>query len=190
MSDDGRCRDARTASGSGWPRRAASASALDVAAALRAEGGLVGDAAVLDMVEALQLDAVGAGPLETLLRRPGVTDVLVNGPHEVYVDDGSGLQRVSVAFSDDEAVRRLAQRLASSAGRRLDDSAPFVDVRLRDGTRFHAVLAPLASPGTCLSLRMPTRRALTLDALVRLGHGRCRHGTAPGRPGRGSGSPS
>jgi pilus assembly protein CpaF len=141
-------------------------SAQAVAAAMRAEGGLVGDVAVLEMVDALQLDAFGAGPLEPLLRRPGVTDVLVNGPDEVYLDDGAGLRRSEVRFLDESAVRRLAQRLASSAGRRLDDSVPFVDVRLRDGTRFHAVLSPLASPGTCLSLRVPTRRALTLDQLV------------------------
>lgn len=141
-------------------------SARAVAAALRAEGGLVGDAAVLDMVEALHLDAVGAGPLEVLLRRPGVTDVLVNGHREVFVDTGDGLRLSPIAFADDAAVRRLAQRLAAGAGRRLDDSSPFVDVRLRDGTRFHAVLAPMASPGTCLSLRIPTRRALTLDQLT------------------------
>jgi pilus assembly protein CpaF len=141
-------------------------SAREVAAALRAEGGLVGDATVLDMVEALHLDAVGAGPLEPLLRRPGVTDVLVNGPREVYVDDGDGLRLSPISFNDDAAVRRLAQRLAAVAGRRLDDSSPFVDVRLRDGTRFHAILAPMASPGTCLSLRVPTRRALTLEELI------------------------
>jgi pilus assembly protein CpaF len=140
-----------------------------VADALRSEGRLVGDAAVLDVVEALRLDTTGAGPLEVLLQRPGVTDVVVNGPDEVYVDVGNGLQREAIQFSDDSAVRRLAQRLASGAGRRLDDSSPFVDVRLRDGTRFHAVLAPVASPGTCLSLRVPARKALSLDDLVRAG---------------------
>src|SRR4029078_4108122 len=105
----------------------------------------------------------GAGPLEALLRRPEVTDVLVNGHREVFVDAGDGLSLSPVRFADDAAVRRLAQRLAAGAGRRLDDSSPFLDVRLRDGTRFHAVLAPLASPGTCLSLRVPTRQALTMD---------------------------
>lgn len=137
-----------------------------VAAALRAEGRLVGDAAVLDVVDALRRDSVGAGPLEALLRRPGITDVLVNGPEDVYVDSGAGLERTSVRFADDDAVRRLAQRLASAAGRRLDDAAPFVDVRLPDGTRFHAVLAPLARPGTCLSLRVPARLAMSLADLV------------------------
>jgi pilus assembly protein CpaF len=74
-----------------------------------------------------------------------------------------------VRFADDEAVRRLAQRLAASAGRRLDDATPFVDLRLADGTRFHAVLAPLARPGTLLSLRVPPSRVYSLSDLVAAG---------------------
>ena len=145
------------------------ASHAQVASALRAEGQLVGDATVLQVVDALRLESVGAGPLESLLREPGVTDVLVNGHRDVYIDSGQGLRRVPAAFGDDAAVRRLAQRLASNAGRRLDDSAPFVDVRLRDGTRFHAALSPVARPGTCLSLRVPARTGLLLDDLVAAG---------------------
>jgi pilus assembly protein CpaF len=93
----------------------------------------------------------------------------VNGAREVYLDDGSGLRRTSTTFADEASVRRLAQRLAAVAGRRLDDASPYVDVRLPDGTRFHAVLSPPAQPGTCLSLRIPARRSLTLDELVRRG---------------------
>ncbi len=144
-------------------------SPAGVADALRKEGRLVGDAGVLEVVDALRRDTVGAGPLEPLLRTDGVTDVLVNGPSRVYIDAGRGLELTDVRFGDDAAVRRLAQRLASSAGRRLDDASPFVDARLRDGTRFHAVLAPLARPGTCLSLRVPARRVMTLDELVAAG---------------------
>jgi pilus assembly protein CpaF len=140
-----------------------------VAEILRTEGRLVGDSSVLEVVDALRRDIGGAGPLEDLLRLDGVTDVLVNGPRAVYVDRGCGLERTQVEFTDDTAVRRLAQRLASSAGRRLDDASPYVDVRLRDGSRFHAVLAPVARPGTCLSLRVPARRAMTLDGLVHAG---------------------
>src|SRR6478752_782843 len=79
----------------------AEATHAQVAAALRAEGRLVGDSAVLEVVDALRLDSVGAGPLEPLLRQNGVTDVLVNGPREVYVDTGRGLRPVDVAFADD-----------------------------------------------------------------------------------------
>jgi pilus assembly protein CpaF len=140
-----------------------------VARALRDRGRPVGDAAVLAVHDLLRQDVLGAGPLEPLLRTPGVTDVLVNGAAEVYLDRGDGLELTGVRFADDEAVRRLAQRLAASAGRRLDDATPYVDLRLGDGTRFHAVLAPLARPGTVMSLRVPRRRVFTLDELAAAG---------------------
>ena len=140
-----------------------------VAAALRADGGVYGDSVVLSVVEALRSEALGAGPLDSLLAEPGVTDVLVNGPDEVYVDRGSGLERVDVRTGDESAIRRLATRLAAAAGRRLDDATPYVDVRLADGTRFHAVLSPVAAPGTCLSLRVPSRKVFSLDDLVSFG---------------------
>lgn len=140
-----------------------------VAVALREAGRPVGDATVLAVHDALRRDVVGAGPLEPLLELPGVTDVLVNGPAAVYVDRGAGLELTDVCFPDEEAVRRLAQRLAASAGRRLDDATPYVDARLADGTRFHAVLAPVARPGTMVSLRVPSRRVLDLDALIAAG---------------------
>ncbi|MEP6525752.1 MAG: TadA family conjugal transfer-associated ATPase [Nocardioidaceae bacterium] len=140
-----------------------------VAMALRSQGLVHGDAEVLAVVDALRRDTVGAGPLEPLLRLPGVTDVLVNGPRHVYLDRGEGLEPAPVSFLDDASVRRLAQRLASAGGRRLDDATPFVDVRLGDGTRFHAVLSPVARPGTCLSLRVPSQQAFALDELVAAG---------------------
>jgi pilus assembly protein CpaF len=147
-------------------RDAADVTPHRVAAALRASGRPVGDATVLAVHEALRRDVVGAGPLEPLLRLPDVTDVLVNGPDQVYLDRGRGLERTEVRFADDDAVRRLAQRLAASGGRRLDDATPHVDVRLHDGTRFHAVLSPLARPGTVLSLRVPRPRVLSLEDLL------------------------
>ncbi|GAA1477813.1 TadA family conjugal transfer-associated ATPase [Nocardioides aestuarii] len=136
-----------------------------VATALRAAGRPVGDATVLAVHDQLRRDVVGAGPLEPLLRTPGVTDVLVNGPDQVHLDRGQGLEPAGVRFPDDDAVRRLAQRLAASAGRRLDDATPHVDVRLADGTRCHAVLGPVARPGTSISLRVPSQRVLSLDDL-------------------------
>lgn len=140
-----------------------------VADAMRATGRPVGDATVLAVYEQLRRDVLGAGPLEPLLRLPGVTDVLVNGPGEVHLDRGEGLELTEVRFADDAAVRRLAQRLAASGGRRLDDAAPYADLRLADGTRFHAVLAPLARPGTLISLRVPARRSFALEDLVAAG---------------------
>ena len=140
-----------------------------VADALRAAGRPVGDTTVLAVHAALRRDALGAGPLDPLLRLPGVSDVLVNGPDQVWVDRGEGPVLTEVSFPDDDAVRRLAQRLAATGGRRIDDASPYADVRLPDGTRFHAVLAPVARPGTLISLRVPRARAFTLAELVAAG---------------------
>src|SRR3954471_4788376 len=141
-----------------------------VAAAYRQEGGgLRGD--VADVVAALTSEIVGAGPLAGLLADPSTTDVLVNAPDEVWVDRGDGLSRTAVRFTDDNAVRRLAQRLAASAGRRLDDAQPWVDARLAGGVRLHAILPPLAPAGTCVSLRVPRRRVFSLDEVVAVGTG-------------------
>jgi pilus assembly protein CpaF len=147
-------------------REGATLSPAVVARVLRDQGRPVGDATVLAVHDLLRQDVLGAGPLEPLLRLEGVTDVLVNGPDAVYVDRGAGLVRTEVRFADDAAVRRLAQRLAGSAGRRLDDATPYVDLRLADGSRFHAVLSPLARPGTLVSLRVPRARVFTLEDLV------------------------
>jgi pilus assembly protein CpaF len=145
-------------------------TAARVAEALREEGGaLRGDAELLDLLRSLQSEIAGAGPLQPLLADHDVTDVLVNGPDSVWVDRGEGLQRVGVRFPDDAAVRRLAQRLAAPSGRRLDDAQPWVDARLADGVRLHAVLWPVAPGGTCLSLRVPRRRVFALAELVEAG---------------------
>jgi len=145
------------------------ATLASVAQALRHEGVVVGDLAALELVQALRDDLVGAGPLQSLLDDPDVTDVIVNGPHDVCVDRGHGLELTPVQFSSVDDIRLLAQRLASSVGRRLDDAAPTVDARLRDGTRLHAVLPPIAVGCTLVSLRKPARQAMSLADLVKRG---------------------
>ncbi|MGN2634678.1 TadA family conjugal transfer-associated ATPase [Nocardia takedensis] len=144
-----------------------------VAAALRAEaGGVLGDTDLLHALRTLQTEMTGAGVLEPLLHDPAVADVLVTGPEAVWIDRGRGVERTGVTFPDEAAVRRLAQRLALAAGRRLDDAQPWVDGRLPGneaalgdsfGVRLHAVLAPIAHGGTCLSLRVlrPATQGLT-----------------------------
>lgn len=107
-----------------------------------------------------------AGPLQSLLEVPGVTDVLVNGPDDAWIDRGFGLERAGVRFASEAAVRELAVRLASLGGRRLDDASPLVDARMPDGTRLHAALPPVVDGCTSISLRTVRRQALTLDDLV------------------------
>lgn len=136
-----------------------------VADALRAAGRPVGDATVLAVYESLRREIVGAGPLEPLLALPDVTDVLVNGPGPVRVDRGRGPEESTVVLGSEDECRRLAQRLVAGGGRRIDDAAPWADVRLPDGTRCHAVLAPIARPGTAISLRVPHRGGFSLAGL-------------------------
>lgn len=140
-----------------------------VAAALRAQGRLLGDAEVLGGTEKLRCELVGTGPLEPLLADPSVTDVLVSGHDRVWVDRGRGLELTEVTFADAASVRRLAQRLAAVAERRLDDARPWVDARLPDGTRMHAVIPPVAVGSTCLSLRVVRPRAFSVEELVAAG---------------------
>ena len=140
-----------------------------VAAALREEGLVLGDDAVLDLVRLLRQELVGLGPLEPLVLDPMTTDVLVNTPDAVWVDRGQGLQRTDVRLGSEADVRRLAQRLAATAGRRLDDAAPHVDAQLPGGVRFHAILAPVAVDSTVISLRVPSRQAFTLETMVERG---------------------
>ena len=140
-----------------------------VAAALRDEGVVLGDESLFELVGSLRDELGGLGPLQPLLLDPQVTDVLVNGPCDVWIDRGRGLERAPVAFPDPGAVTRLAQRLASLAGRRLDEASPYVDARMADGTRLHAVIPPISSDGALISLRIPHRGGFDLDDLVSRG---------------------
>lgn len=140
-----------------------------ISSALRSTGLVLDRPGLDELTRALQDEFAGLGPLDPLVRDPLVTDVLVNGPDEVWLDRGAGLVPAPVAFTDEASVRQLAVRLAARAGRRLDDAAPFVDARLPGGQRLHAVLPPLSVRGTTISLRIPSRRRFTLDDLVGAG---------------------
>jgi pilus assembly protein CpaF len=141
-----------------------------VVSAVREEpgGAVLGDSAVLRLATRVHSDLVGAGPLAPFLADPQVTDVLVNG-RDVWIDRGAGLERVSSVVGGADEVRKLAQRLAAGCGRRLDDACPYVDARLPDGTRLHAVLPPVATTGPYLSLRTFRQRPFRLDELVEQG---------------------
>ena len=148
-------------------RHRIAASGEPLESAIRASSGIADDAALADLSRLVSAELIGAGPLEPLLALPGVTDVLVNAPGEVWIDRGT-LELSDVRFRDDDAVRRLAQRLAAASGRRLDDASPFVDATLPDGTRLHAILPPLVAHPT-LSLRVLARRRFSLPDLVATG---------------------
>ncbi|SEP80506.1 TadA family conjugal transfer-associated ATPase [Lentzea albida] len=145
-------------------------TAAVVAHAVRTEaGGVLADSDVLEALQVLRQEFSGTGPLDPLLADPGTTDVLVTAPDQVWVDGTTGLRKTSVTFPDEDAVRRLAQRLAVVAGRRLDDASPCVDGWLPgSGVRLHAVLPPVADR-TCLSLRILRPATHDLEALQNLG---------------------
>lgn len=146
------------------------ADADGLAQAVRAvRQNMISDADLLGLLPILRAELAGAGPLQVLLADPDTTDVVVNGPQDVRVDRGNGWETTDICLADEQAVQQLARRLASAAGRRLDDASPWVDGRLPDGTRLHAVLPPLAAGGTCLSLRVLRPRRHTLSALAAAG---------------------
>jgi len=149
----------------------ADATPATVVSAVLDEPGmaLLGDTGLLRVAGRVHRDLSGTGPLAPLLADSAVTDVLVNGPDDVWVDRGAGLVRTPVTVGDADDLRRLAQRLVATAGRRLDDGSPCADVRLPDGTRLHAVLPPVATGGPYLSLRVFRRRPYALRELVEAG---------------------
>ena len=113
-------------------------------------------------------DMVGLGPLEPLLRDPGVADILVNGPNQVYVERKGKLELSTVRFRNEAHVLHVAQRIASAIGRRVDESSPMLDARLLDGSRVNVVIRPLSLRGPCISIRKFSRSFIELAELMRL----------------------
>jgi pilus assembly protein CpaF len=138
---------------------------VDVA---RREVGALGATRVRESVGELSARVLGAGPLDPWLDDPTVTDVGVNGDGRIWVDRGGGPEWVGTTLPTDQ-VRALAIRLAGVAGRRLDESSPWVDGQLPSGARLHAVLPPLVADGAHITLRVPAREHLSLERLARGG---------------------
>ena len=111
-------------------------------------------------------DIVGLGPLEPLLEDDTVTDIMVNGPDRVFVEQRGKLVLSPVRFRDISHVANIAQRIASAIGRRVDESSPMVDARLADGSRVNIIFPPLALNGACISIRKFSRRRITFETLV------------------------
>ncbi len=142
---------------------------LALAAAVRESGRVLGAAGSLVAMERISAELNGLGPLQGLTKDPAVTDIFVNAPDSVWQDRGAGPERVAARFSSESELRALAVRLVASGGRRLDESSPCVDVKLAAGYRIHAVLPPISTAGTLLSIRIKHKTMLTLEQMVAAG---------------------
>ena len=114
-------------------------------------------------------DMVGLGPLEPLLVDTTISDILINGAHMIYVERSGKLELTSYHFRNDAHVLHVAQRIASAVGRRIDESSPMLDARLKDGSRVNVVIPPLALSGPCISIRKFSRTAMTFARYVQIG---------------------
>jgi pilus assembly protein CpaF len=133
------------------------------------EGKMPLSAAEKDKMQTDLLDEVfGLGPLESLLRDPKVSDILVNNKDRVYIERGGILQKTDVVFRDDRHIMQIIDRIVSKVGRRVDESSPMVDARLPDGSRVNAIIPPLALDGPALSIRRFGTGPLSADALIQL----------------------
>jgi len=114
-------------------------------------------------------EAVGLGPLEQLLADPSINEIMVVDPSTIFVERGGKLEPSRARFTDDERVRNVIERIVTPLGRRIDESSPLVDARLRDGSRVNAIIRPLALRGSCITIRKFARTPLTMARLVELG---------------------
>ena len=121
------------------------------------------------LVEEILDDVLGLGPLEPLLKDPDITDILINGFDNVFVEKKGLLQRIDVRFNDNRHLMQVVERIVSGVGRRVDETSPMVDARLQDGSRFNAIIPPLALDGPMVSIRRFAARAITSDDLVAYG---------------------
>ncbi len=138
-------------------------------AKIAAEEACAGPAEMGRLVDELAASLAGLGVLEPLLADPGVAEIMVNGPDAVFVERDGRLERTDIRFPSEESVRRLIERVTGPLGLRVDESSPMVDARLPDGSRFNAVIPPLARCGPCCNIRRFVLRQLSFDDLVRRG---------------------
>lgn len=130
---------------------------------------LPSDVDVEKLKEDVLNEAVGLGPLEELLKGDEITEIMVNKFDEIYVEKGGRLTLSDVTFSSDDAVMSAIERIVSPLGRRIDESSPYVDARLKDGSRVNAIIPPLALRGPCITIRKFSKEKLTHEDLIRFG---------------------
>jgi pilus assembly protein CpaF len=122
-----------------------------------------------ELVESLIADMLGLGPLEPLMADETITDIMVNGPQQVYVERRGKLEVADVHFRDDQHVMNVATKIVSRIGRRIDEAKPLVDARLEDGSRVNIIIPPLALDGPSISIRKFAKKTITLDIMAQTG---------------------
>jgi pilus assembly protein CpaF len=148
------------------PAMAAQKVTAAISAILDDEGRLLTDTDKNHLIEEIKNELLGLGPLEPLLWDDEITDILVNGHSQVYVEKGGKLHATEVKFQDDQHLMLIIDRIVSQVGRRVDEASPMVDARLPDGSRINAIIPPLTLDGPALSIRRFGRRRYNVDDLV------------------------
>jgi pilus assembly protein CpaF len=121
------------------------------------------------LFEQIVAEILGLGPLEPLLKDDDITEIMVNGPRRVYIEQKNRVRKTDITFEDDEHVLRIIDRIIAPLGRRCDESQPYVDARLPDGSRVHAIIPPLSLVGPVITIRKFAKIPLTVEDLIRLG---------------------
>ncbi|MBI2396054.1 MAG: Flp pilus assembly complex ATPase component TadA [Deltaproteobacteria bacterium] len=131
----------------------------------RIPAGVDKDALVGELAD----EALGLGPLERFIADPTISEIMVVDPETIYIEQGGKLRRTDARFTDDERVRAVIERIVTPLGRRIDESSPLVDARLKDGSRVNAIIRPLALRGSCITIRKFAKIPLTLDKIISFG---------------------
>ena len=121
------------------------------------------------LFESIVAEILGYGPLEQFLQGDGITEIMVNGPEQVYIESKGKLQRTNVAFEDNDHLLRIIDRIVAPLGRRIDEGSPMVDARLPDGSRVNAVVPPIAINGAALTIRVFSKIPFTIENLIEFG---------------------
>jgi pilus assembly protein CpaF len=118
------------------------------------------------IIDQIYYEVTGYGPLEVLIKDDRISDILINGPEKVYIEQDGILQKTDVQFSDETHLRRILQKIVSAVGRRVDEMNPYVDARLPDGSRLNAMISPISVDGTMVSIRKFRKDSLSMQQLV------------------------
>ncbi len=138
-------------------------------AILADESIVISRAERLSLFESIVAEILGFGPLEILLADDSITEIMVNGPKNIFIEQKGNITRANVAFENDEHVLRILDRIVAPLGRRIDESSPLVDARLPDGSRVNAVIRPISLVGPTITIRKFSKKPLTIDDLIRFG---------------------